>query len=79
MSVVAFPLNNVGDIPTMLRDMAAQIEQGQRGEVSTLFLIIPRQGDYPDLFGWGDIHGFNEPLVQLELVKHWLCQNLVSR
>lgn len=70
------PLN---DIVAQLRALADKIEAGGHGEVNTLFAIMPRDGDFPKVFGWGDVHGGNEPIVQLELAKHWLVVNLVSR
>jgi hypothetical protein len=67
------------DIPGMLRQMADQIEAGEHGEVGTAFLILPVDDDYPSVFGWGDIEGGNDPVIQLELAKMWLLTNLVAR
>lgn len=77
--LIQFPNPTLNDISGMLRRMADQIETGEWGKVEGAFLLIPIADDYPKLFGWGNVTGLNEPLVQLELAKHWLCQNLVSR
>lgn len=77
--VVKLPVNNLADIPAMLRNMANQIEAGTHGEVESLFVVMPQPNDFPKLFGWGDITGINEPIVQLEMCKHWLVTNLVAR
>lgn len=77
--VVQLPVSNLADIPAMLRNAADRIESGEWGKVETVFLILPQHNDFPKLFGWGNITGINEPIVQLEMCKHWLVTNLVSR
>lgn len=67
------------DIPAMLRRIAEQIEAGEHGDVATAFMILPVDGDYPRVFGWGDIEGKNDPVIQLELAKMWLLTNLIAR
>lgn len=79
LKVVDFPNPNLADIPAMLRRLADQIEAGDWDEVETAFLLMPREGKFPKLFGWGNIQGKNDPLIQFELAKHWLCENLVER
>jgi hypothetical protein len=69
----------LSDIPAMLRRLADQIEAGEHGQVETAFLILPADGDYPKVFGWGDVDGGNDPVIQLELAKMWLLTNLVAR
>lgn len=69
----------LSDIPGMLRRAADQIEAGAHGEVDAAFLILPVDGDYPHVFGWGDILNGNDPVIQLELAKMWLLTNLVTR
>jgi len=77
--VVQLPVANLADIPSMLRNLADQIDAGEWGKVGTVFMVMPQHNDFPRLFGWGDITGLNEPIVQIELLKHWLITNLVSR
>lgn len=69
----------LSDIVGMLRRLADQIEAGEWGEVETLFAVMPRPGDYPRLFGWGDIDGQSDPVIQLELAKAWLLANMTAR
>ena len=70
------PLN---DLPALLRNKADEIERGEYPGLTTLFLVMPVEGAYPRLFGWGDVEGKNHPVIQLSLVKHWLLTNEVSR
>lgn len=77
--VIQHPSPNLADIPAMLRRLADQIEAGDWGEVETAFLLMPRAGDFPRLFGWGNVTGTQDPIVQFEMAKHWLVTNLVSR
>lgn len=79
LKVVNFPNPNLTDIPAMLRRLADQIEAGDWDKVETAFLLLPRPNNFPELLGWGDVQGKNDPLIQLELAKHWLCKNLVQR
>jgi len=69
---------SLADIPGRLRLMADRIERGET-EATTAYLIVPRDGDYPQLFGWGDIEGERSPIVQTALLQHWLCGNLIKR
>ena len=77
--ISAFPLSNLRDIPAMLRKVANEIERGDYAEVSTAFLVIPIEDDYPQLFGWGDVDGANDPMIQIALCQQWLLSNLVKR
>lgn len=67
------------DIPGRLRRIADQIEAGEQGAVETAYVLLPTDGDYPRLFGFGDVHGKSDPVVQFELAKLWLLTNLVER
>ncbi|MCA6108112.1 hypothetical protein [Bradyrhizobium cenepequi] len=67
------------DIPGMLRRMADQVEAGEFGKVSSAILLIPQADGYPLLFGWGDIEGRNDPIIQCEMAKHWLVENITGR
>ena len=69
------PLN---DIVSQLRKLADHIENGEV-EADGAFLLIPRPGDYPTVYGWGDVTGRNDPAVQFELARMWLMMNLVHR
>jgi len=67
------------DIPAQLRALADSIEAGTHGQVDTLFTLMPRDGDFPIMHGWGDVTGLNDPIIQLNLALHWHCRTLVSR
>lgn len=81
MSVTVVPLRDtpsLQDIPALLRNLAAEIESGET-VATTMFIIIPRDGDYPQLRGWGDVEGERRPVEQLALVQHWLLGRQTSR
>jgi hypothetical protein len=65
------------DIPGMLRLLAAQVESGETIATSML-VIIPVPGQLPELRGWGDVEGRNEPAIQLDLAKQFILSTLVD-
>jgi len=67
------------DIAGQLRALADRIEGGEYGEVDTMFAVMPVLGGYPKLWGWGDIDGQFDPIIQLELMKQWLLNNITAR
>ena len=77
--VVQLPVVNLNDIPQRLRQLAEDIETGIRPGITSVILIIPQLGDFPKVYGWGDIEGTNDPIIQLSLAKHWFLDNLVLR
>ena len=68
----------VSDIPGQLRQMADRIENGEMTVESALF-IVPTDGDWPKIFGWGDHLGDYGNIAVLELAKAWFVNNLVQR
>lgn len=81
MSLTVVPLRDtppLQDIPALLRNLAAEIESGET-VAETMFIVIPRDGDYPHLRGWGDVDGDRQPIVQLALIQHWLLGRQTSR
>lgn len=78
LNVVALPIKNLNDIPERLRDMATRIESGELN-ADTLFVVIPQDGDYPSLYGWGDIERHNDPIIQLNLCLHNVCGSINRR
>lgn len=70
---------NLRDIPGLLRQMADNIDSGEYGDVASLFVVMPRDADYPTLFGWGDVEGDNAPLMQLELARMFLLTRVTER
>lgn len=83
MALTVVPLRDgrpsLADVAGQLRQLANAIEAGEYGEVPTLLAVMPRDGDYPTLFGWGDVAGSNDPVVQLELAKIWLLTRMTKR
>lgn len=69
----------LSDIPRQLRQLAEEIESGEYAEVDSLFVLMPVVADHPRVFGWGDVSGQNDPIIQLELAKAWFVNNLVQR
>ena len=82
MTVNVIPLRespSLQDIPALLRNLAAEIENGETA-AKTMFIIIPREDDdYPVLRGWGDVDGNNNPVVQLALAQYWLLSRRTAR
>jgi hypothetical protein len=81
MAITVVPLRDapsLQDIPALLRRLALEIESGET-EARTMYVVIPRDGDYPSLRGWGDVDGSRGPIEQLALVQHWLLGRLTSR
>lgn len=69
--VVTLGRPSLQDIPGMLRQLADRIEAGEFGEVDGLIAVMPRDLDYPQTFGWGNIEGAFDPIIQLELAREW--------
>lgn len=79
LNVVQLPTAPLTDIPAQLRQLADAIEAGDHGEVTTLFAVKPNGGDYPTVYGWGDVERHNEPIIQFELAKLWLLTHMTAR
>lgn len=77
-NVVTLRNVSLADIPGMLRKMADKIEQGEIAATSALF-IIPCDGDWPNIFGWGEHMGDYDNIAVLELAKAWFVNNLTKR
>lgn len=69
---------SLNDIPARLRLLADQIEAGEH-EATGALVLLPRKGDYPRVFGFGDVEGANDPIIQLALAHHWFLTKLVVR
>lgn len=79
MTVIEFPLIPLGDIPARLRKLANEVEDGGHGEATAALVILPRPGDFPAVFGFGNVDGDYSPMIQLQLALYWFTQNLVNR
>lgn len=78
-TIVQWPNTNLGDVPAMLRKLADDIETSITEPCSSAIVLLPREQDYPVIFGFGDVEGNNQPLVQLALAHSWFIYNLTSR
>jgi hypothetical protein len=83
MTLTVVPLRDgkpsLNDTVAQIRAFADRIEAGDYGDVEAVFALMPRENDYPKFWGWGNVSGINDPVVQLELAKLWLLTNLVTR
>lgn len=79
MNVVQFPENNLQDVPANLRRLADDIEAGRYGDIATSYTILPQTGDYPLVFGFGNVDGPNDPMIQFQLALYWFCRNMTGR
>lgn len=68
----------ISDIPNMMRMLADRIESGDVPAEYAL-CIIPRDGDFPDLFGWGEHPGDLGNIAICELAKMYFVTNLTKR
>lgn len=68
----------VNDIPNQLRALADRLEQGDETAESML-CVIPRDGDWPDVFGWGEDLGEYGRIGVLALAQAWFAGRQVTR
>jgi hypothetical protein len=81
MALTVVPLregSSLQDIPALLRRLAADVESGEV-VARTVFVVIPQDGDYPQLRGFGDVDGARGPIEQLALAQYWLLGRMTSR
>lgn len=69
---------SLGEIPAQLRALADRIEAGEYGAVDGLFAIMPRDGSYPVIMGWGVSDGALDPIIQFDLARQWLVRCAVG-
>ena len=62
------------DIPGQLRALADRIEHSEYGEVDGLFVIMPREQEYPVTLGFGVIDGAYDPIIQFDLARQWMVR-----
>jgi hypothetical protein len=53
LNVVAFPGNNLNDVPLMARKFTDDVEAGKYGEVRAVVLAVESTDGF-STFGWGD-------------------------
>ena len=78
--VLKFPHRNLRDVPACLRRMAEQIENGDIF-VDSLIIVSPKDGDWPEVFGFGEDEHLTEMHVigWLEIAKQWFIQHCAER
>ena len=74
LNIVELPIANLQDIPGQLRALADRIKGGEYGNVDGLFVIIPREREYPVTLGFGIIEGAYDPIIQFELARNWMIR-----
>ena len=70
---------SLNDVVGRLRRLADKIEAGDYGEVAGALVVIPVAKNWPHVLGFGDVEGENHPIVQFELAKGWMVNNIVER
>lgn len=68
----------LNDVPAMMRRVADQIDAGEIIAPSALF-IVPVDGDWPMVFGWGEHLGDHGNIAICEMTKTWFINNNVAR
>ena len=68
----------LNDIPGQLRNLADRIESGDL-DADSVLCIVPVEGDWPILFGWGEELGDYGRIGVLQLVINWLAGRNVGR
>lgn len=80
-NVFKFPRSNLSDIPAMLRKLADDIESGDHGEVPLCLAVLPRDGEWPSIFGFGATGDTSDAALigHLELAKSFFIFNQAER
>ena len=66
------------DIPGQLRTLADRIETGDL-DATAVLCVIPIEGDWPMLFGWGEDLGEYGRIGVLQTMVSWLTGRQVAR
>lgn len=61
----------------MLRNLADEIENGVKA--SSVLVIIPRDGERPLVYGFGEHLGDHGNIAVCEMAKIWFVNNLVGK
>lgn len=68
----------INDIPGMLRKLADAFDAGDETAPGIL-VIIPQDGDFPALFGYGEHLGDYQNIAILELAKTFMVDLMTAR
>ena len=66
------------DIPGRLRQLAESIESGDT-EAAAVLVLIPQDGDWPAVFGFGEHLGDHGNIAVCEMAKIWFVTNVTGR
>lgn len=69
---------SINDIPGMLRKLAASFEAGEE-TAEGILVVIPRTGDFPAVFGYGEHLGDYANIAILDLAKTFMANSLTER
>lgn len=67
------------DVSAHLRRIADEIEAGDWGDNPTGIFLMPRDGDWPALFGWGPNTSEAEVVFAMQQAVTFLTNTLVGR
>ena len=70
---------SLADVVGRLRLLADDIEAGKLGKITTAFVVLPTERDYPIIYGFGDVETDNHPVLQFELAKQKFIFNMMKR
>ena len=68
----------LNDVPGRLRWLAEEIEAG-RIESESAIILLPKSGEHPRIYGYGNVEGENHPIIQLEMAKTAFILNVMRR
>lgn len=77
-NVVVLHDTRISDIPGMLRKLADAFEAGEE-TAPGLLVVIPQEGDFPAVFGYGEHLGDYGNIALLEMAKVFMVNHLTER
>lgn len=77
-NVVVLHDTRISDIPGMLRKLADAFEAGEE-TAPGLLVVIPQDGDFPAVFGYGEHLGDYGNIALLEMAKVFMVNHLTER
>lgn len=81
MTLTVVPLRDsptLNDIPAQMRQLADRIESGEV-ETESVMCIVAVEGDWPNIYGWGDNQGDYGNIGLLEMAKAWFVHHNTTR
>lgn len=80
-NIVKFPGLNLSDISAGLRRLADNIDEGQYPDADAVVVVMPVEGGFPMVFGFGSDDRLDGVSVigHLEMAKAWFITHLTER